>query len=144
MGKDNDFRYSSRVRYGQLSKEERKVIEKTPGRDVMGASFENTHICNEEIAAMLQCFKDNNWGTERCVPQIEVRRAVAGRRGRGSLRLLILDTAPPPQTPAQGMYACVDVHQYDPDPKVLAKKWQVGLKREVFALFAQRRLAGRR
>ena len=78
MGKD-DFKYSSRVRYGQLSKEERKVIEKTPGRDVMGASFENTHICNDEISAMLNCFKENNWGTERCVPQIEVRRRTRAR-----------------------------------------------------------------
>ena len=102
------------VRYGQLSKEERKVIQKTPARAVMGASFENTHICNTEIAAMLECFKLNNWGTEACLPQIEAQ------------------------------IACVEVHGSDPDPRVLAKTWQLSLKQQVFKLFAQRKLAGRR
>ena len=74
MGTSGD-KFSNRIRFGELSKEERKVIEKTPSRDVMAASFENTHICNDEIGAMLTCFKDNEWSTTACIPQIEVRGA---------------------------------------------------------------------
>jgi len=98
------------VRFGELSKEERKAVTKTAHRDVMGASFENVHFCNPEIASMLECFKSNDWSTEPCLPQIET------------------------------MYACVEVHQHDPDPKLLARKWQSALRAQVFQYFAKRKL----
>ena len=98
------------MRFGELSKEERKAVTKTMHKDVMGASFENTHICNSEIAEMLGCFKENDWSTEPCLPQIET------------------------------MYACVDVHHNDPDPKLLARQWQSALRSQVFSHFARRKL----
>ncbi len=85
-------------------------MTKTTHKSVLGSSFENTHVCNEEIVAMLGCFKENAWSTVPCVAQIE------------------------------SMYACVDVHGRDPDPKVLARKWQSALRQQVFSLFAKRKL----
>lgn len=97
MGKSGD-KFSNRIRFGELSKEERKVIEKTPSRDVMAASFENTHICNDEIGAMLTCFKDNEWSTTACIPQIEVRGACP--RGVGTLLARARSHgSSPPKTP---------------------------------------------
>ena len=109
MGKGTNP-FSDRVRFGDLSKEERKAVTKTAHKDVMGASFENTHICNPEIVAMLGCFKEHAWSPEPCQPQIEA------------------------------LYACVDEHHADPDPKVLARKWQSALRAQVFRLFAARKL----
>ncbi len=62
---------------------------------------------------MLACFKENAWSTEPCLPAIEA------------------------------MYACVDEHHDDPDPKVLARQWQAALRTQVFSLFAKRKIARR-
>ncbi len=70
------------------------------------AGVDHTHICNGEIAAMLQCFHDNSWETGACAPQIET------------------------------MYNCVEVHKNDPDPRILVAKWQKQMKRSVLSHFA--------
>ncbi len=74
---------------------------------------DHTHICNKEIGSMLACFEASNWDTVPCLPQIEA------------------------------MYACVDEHKDDPDPKVLVQKWQTQMKRNVLQHFAKAKVVAR-
>ena len=62
---------------------------------------------------MLACFEANSWDTAPCLPQIET------------------------------MYACVEQHKNDPDPKLLVRKWQSQLKRSVLGHFSKAKI-GRR
>jgi len=73
MGKQ-EYKYSDRVRFGDLPQQERKSINKVVSRQATGG-FDNTHICNPEIGGMLACFEANNWDTAPCLPQIEVMYA---------------------------------------------------------------------
>jgi hypothetical protein len=99
------------VRFGELPKEMRKAVSKSANRDVMrSASFDHTHICNKEIEQMLMCFKSNAWDTQPCLPAIE------------------------------SMYGCLEIHKNDPDPKMLARRWQSNLKQQVFEHFVRIRL----
>lgn len=101
------------VRFGQLSKEERKAVAKTTNKRAFRGGVEHTHICNSEIGKMLVCFEANSWATEPCMPQITA------------------------------MYACVEEHKGDPDPKILAQRWQNTLKRQVFAHFSRAKVMSR-
>ncbi len=75
--------------------------------------LDHTHICLREISTMLTCFEAHAWSTAPCVPQIEA------------------------------MYACVDEHKDDPDPKALVSKWQTQMKRSVLTHFAKAKVASR-
>jgi len=75
--------------------------------------FDHTHICNNEIGAMLNCFESHSWETEPCLPQIET------------------------------MYQCVELHKNDPDPKTVVRKWQTQMRRNVLQHFAKAKLVGR-
>ena len=63
-----------------------------------------------EIAEMLECFTKADFNTAACKPEIAA------------------------------MHACVDVHQYDESPKVLAHRWQTQMRGQIFRHFAQARL----
>ncbi len=101
------------MRIGQLSKEERKAVNKAANKEVMRGSFDHTHICNQEIGSMLTCFEANAWDTAPCLGEI------------------------------RAMYDCVDEHKDDPDPKVLARRWQSNIKRQVFQNFVRAKVLGR-
>jgi fructose-1,6-bisphosphatase/inositol monophosphatase family enzyme len=107
MGKQ-EYRYSDRVRFGDLPSTERKSINKVLSRTA--SAFDHTHVCNGEIGAMLGCFEAHAWDTAPCLPQIEA------------------------------MYGCVEQHKHDPDPKVLVRKWQGQLKRNVLAHFSAKKI----
>ena len=72
LGKQ-EYRFSERVRFGDLPPVERKSVNKVVGRSSGG--FENTHICNAEIGGMLACFESHAWDTAPCLPQIETMYA---------------------------------------------------------------------
>ena len=69
--------------------------------------LDHTHICNGEIGGMLSCFEAHAWDTAPCLPQIEA------------------------------MYACVEQHREDPDPKLLVSKWQKQIRGSVMQSFAK-------
>jgi hypothetical protein len=100
------------VRFGELPKVERKAITKVVNRSVT-AGFDHTHICNGEIATMLQCFEAHAWDTAPCMAEIDT------------------------------MHACVEVHRDDPDPKLLVRKWQTQMKRSALQHFAKAKVAAR-
>jgi hypothetical protein len=77
------------------------------------STFEDTHICTGEISEMLDCFDANDYETVPCKEKIET------------------------------MYACVEEHQYDPDPKALARKWQTQIKGQVIRHFASMKILSR-
>jgi len=74
------------------------------------SAFDDTHVCTGEIAEMLECFTKADFNTAACKPEIAA------------------------------MHACVDVHQYDESPKVLAHRWQTQMRGQIFRHFAQARL----
>ena len=76
----------------------------------MGASFENPHVCVDEISSMLSCFEDHDGDTEPCHREIEL------------------------------MYKCGEERSGDPDPKMLARRWQINLRSQVLQHFARKRL----
>ena len=102
------------VRFADLSKEERKAVVKTVNKRGTDNSDDHAYVCTEEIGQMLACFKENNWDTAPCQEQVNT------------------------------MYACVDARKYDPDPKVLSRRWQSSLKTQVFMHFAKKRLSFRK
>ena len=111
VGKQS-YRFSERVRFGDLAQPERKAIAKVVDRRVL-TGFDNTFICNGEIGGMLTCFEAHAWDTAPCLPQIEA------------------------------MYACVEEHKDDPDPKLLWRKWQAQLRQNVQKHFAAAKNVGR-
>ena len=102
------------VRFADLSKEERKAVIKTVNKRGTDNSEDHAYICTDEIGQMLACFKANNWDTVPC------------------------------QALVTSMYDCVDARKYDPDPKVLSRRWQSSLKTQVFQHFAKKRLSWRK
>jgi hypothetical protein len=102
------------VRFADLSKEERKAVVKTVNKRGTDNTEDHAYICTEEIGVMLSCFKANNWDTQPCQAEVNT------------------------------MYDCVDQHKYDPDPKVLSRRWQSALKTQVFQHFAKKRLQWRK
>ena len=76
------------VRFGNLSKEERKAVVKTASSKIK-QSFDHTHVCNQEISEMLVCFRNNDWNTVPCQSEIETMYACAdARKGEPDPRLL--------------------------------------------------------
>ena len=102
------------MRFADLSKEERKAVIKTVNKRGTDNSEDHAYICTDEIGQMLACFKANNWDTVPC------------------------------QALVTSMYDCVDARKYDPDPKVLSRRWQSSLKTQVFQHFAKKRLSWRK
>ena len=97
-----------------LTKDERKAVSKTVNPALKGDGFDHTYICNGEIFEMLHCFHVHDYATEPCMPEIEA------------------------------MERCIDRRAVDPDPRVLARKWQVNMRASVFQLFATNKLHGPR
>ena len=74
---------------------------------------DHTAVCTGEIGAMLTCFEAASWRTGDCLAEIAT------------------------------MHACVEEHQGDPDPRVMARQWQGALRQRVFSFFAKQRVLGR-
>jgi len=79
------------------------------------ATKEEDHgaICTSEIGVMLGCFERNSWRTTECWPEIKE------------------------------MYACTEAHGGDPDPRIMARMWQGGLRQRVFQFFVNKRVLSR-
>lgn len=58
------------VRFGELSKEQRKAVNKVVNKSLQ-ESFDDTHICTGEISAMLDCFDANEYDTLPCKEKID-------------------------------------------------------------------------
>jgi hypothetical protein len=105
------YKWSDRVRFVDLSKEERKAVIKTVNKRGTDNSGDHSYICTQEVGTMLKCFNNNDWETTLC------------------------------QAEMTAMYDCVDKHKGDPDPKALSRRWQSSLKAQVFTHFARRKLS---
>ena len=101
------------VPFGQLPKEERKAINKVVHKDVRRGGLDGATVCVEEIGMMLLCFERADWETQPCAGEIET------------------------------MYACVDAHKHDPDPKQLIASWQKGIRQKVFHHFVKQKVLPR-
>ena len=97
-----------------LTKDERKAVAKTFNKGLKGDGDDHTYICNAEIFAMLTCFDAHDYNTEPCHPEI------------------------------QSMERCIEMRAVDPDPRALARRWQLNMRSQVFNQFARGKLHGGR
>lgn len=90
------------------------IVERKATNKVVNKSllsaFDHTHVCGAEVKEMLECFSKASWSTAACKPEIET------------------------------MHACVDEHEHDAHPKLLAHRWQAQMRGQIFRHFASARL----
>lgn len=72
------YRFSERVRFGDLPQAERKSVNKVVLRQ---GGLDHTHVCNGEIGSMLACFESHAWDTAPCLPQVEAMYACVELHG---------------------------------------------------------------
>ena len=101
--------YSDRVREGDLTKEQRKAMNKVVGDRVKKGAFEHSHVCIAEMGSMLECFEKHEQETEPCGAYIA------------------------------SYQACVKANVGSPDPAKLAYRWQIAARRAVMVGFVRGR-----
>ena len=65
----SDNVWSDKVRFGDLPKEEKKVVSKIFNASKLRGG-DSSNVCAREISLMLTCFEGNEWETAPCQPQI--------------------------------------------------------------------------
>lgn len=98
------------------------------------SKFDHVSVCTSEIGAMLLCFEQFDFEVGVTPFFLDCSRCTA----------FLFEQKPEKCKKEIGvLHGCMDLHAQDPDPKSLARRWQIAVSNKVYQHFAQKRIVGR-